>query len=88
MCLDGNVLLSLFGKNIIMKHLIEVDDSSHEGKNLIEFLKSLSRRHKYISLTENDFPSVKDSELVAEIKKGLKSGIADRNRVLRKMGLK
>ena len=71
-----------------MKHTVEINDNTKAGKNLLEFLKDLSKNNKFISVTENETASLKDEELIAEIKKGLKSGLADKNSVLKKLGLK
>ena len=36
-----------------MKHTVEINDNTKAGKNLIEFLKDLSKNNKYITSQKN-----------------------------------
>ena len=71
-----------------MKHIVEIDDSSNTGKHLLNLLKNLSETNQGI-----DFPSLADIEnkldqrLIKLMKEGEKSGLADKAKVLKKLGI-
>ncbi len=72
-----------------MKHIIEIDDRSETGKRLVRHLKSVAQRHKTINvLTRSSLQAKEDTSLARLINEGLKSGLTDRNRVLKKFGIK
>lgn len=67
-----------------MKHLIEIDDRNKTGKNLLSLLKTLSGKASGIDFITD---SVEDKELIRLMKVAIKSGIADKKSVLKKLGL-
>ena len=72
-----------------MKHIIEIDDKSESGKRIVRHLKSVAQRNKAVSiLTRSSLQAKEDAALARLIKEGLKSGLADKNRVLKKFGIK
>ena len=68
-----------------MKHFIEMDDRNKTGKNLLSLIKTLSSG----KASGIDFISdtVEDKELVRLMKTGVKSGLADKKSVLKKLGI-
>lgn len=72
-----------------MKHIIEIDDRSEMGKRIVRHLKSVAQRHKSVSiLASGALQAKEDAALARLINEGLKSGLADKNRVLKKFGIK
>ena len=67
-----------------MKHFIEIDDSNETGKNLVSLIKTLAEKGSGIDFIAD---IVEDKELVRLMKTGVKSGLADRERVLTKLGI-
>ncbi len=71
-----------------MKHIIEIDDQSKEGKKLIALLKSLKNKVGDIEfLTTGEIEEKEDDILARYIEEGLKSGFADQKEVMKKLGL-
>lgn len=70
-------------KTIEMKHFIEIDDRSKTGKNLLSIIKTLSGKASGIDVIS----AVEDKELVRLMKTGIKSGLADKKSVLKKLGI-
>lgn len=71
-----------------MKHIIKIDDNSKEGRNLVALLKSLKGKIGDIEfLTPEETEEKEDEVLAREIEEGLKSGNADKEKVLKKLGL-
>jgi len=66
-----------------MKHFIEIDDRSKTGKNLLSIIKTLSGKASGIDVIS----AVEDKELVRLMKTGIKSGLADKKSVLKKLGI-
>jgi len=69
-----------------MKYLFEIDDQNKTGKNLLALLKDLSKSANGIDYLSEE--EVEDRMLTLLIKKGIKSGIAPKKRVLVKLGIK
>ena len=67
-----------------MKHFIEIDDRKKTGKNLLSLIKSLSGKESGIDFISD---TVEDKELLRLINAGINSGIADKNSVLKKLGI-
>ena len=67
-----------------MKHFIEIDDRKKKGKNLLLLIKSLSGKESGIDFISD---TVEDKELLRLINAGINSGIADKNSVLKKLGI-
>ncbi|MCF8302069.1 MAG: hypothetical protein K9I94_02250 [Bacteroidales bacterium] len=75
-----------------MKHIIEIDDSTKRGKQLVEILKILSKKGEEIEFKSiNDIDTLleknEDESLGRMIEEGLESGIANKEEVLKKLGL-
>ena len=67
-----------------MKHFIEIDDRKKTGKNLLSLIKTLSGKESGIDFISD---TVEDKELARLINTGIKSGIADKESVLKKLGI-
>lgn len=67
-----------------MKHFIEIDDRKKTGKNLLSLIKSLSGKESGIDFISD---TVEDKELLRLINAGINSGIADKESVLKKLGI-
>ncbi len=67
-----------------MKHFIEIDDRKKTGKNLLSLIKTLSGKSSGIDFISN---TVEDKELVRLMNAGIKSGMADKKNVLKKLGI-
>lgn len=67
-----------------MKHFIEIDDRSKTGKNLLSLIKALSGKSSGIDFITS---TVEDKELVRLMRTGIKSGVADKKSVLKKLGI-
>ena len=65
-----------------MKHFIEIDDRNKTGKNLLSLIKTLSGKASGIDFISE---TVEDKELVSLMKAGIKSGLAHRKDVLKKL---
>ncbi len=72
-----------------MKHVVEIDDKSEAGKRLVRHLKSVAQRNKTVNiLTRSSLRAKEDDALARMINEGLKSGMTNKNRVLKKFGIK
>ena len=69
-----------------MKHLIILDDSTKAGASLLEIAKNVARLHKSIEIT-NQSDVLEDSIIGEMIEEGRKSGLADKAKVMAKLGL-
>lgn len=69
-----------------MRHLIEINDSSKAAKQLLDLIKTLSADIKGISFI--DLEEQEDKVLLGMMEEDKKSGLADKNKVLKKLGLK
>jgi hypothetical protein len=67
-----------------MKYFIEIDDRSKTGKNLLSLIKTLSGKEAGIDFIRD---TVEDKELVRLMKSGVKSGLADKKSVFKKLGI-
>jgi hypothetical protein len=67
-----------------MKHFIEIDDRNKTGKNLLSLIKTLSGKASGIDFISD---TVEDKELVRLMKTGIKSGMAEKKNVLKKLGI-
>ncbi len=65
-----------------MKHFIEIDDRNKTGKNLLSLIKTLSGKSSGIDLISS---TVEDKELVRLMQSGIKSGLAYKKSVLKKL---
>lgn len=71
-----------------MKYILEIDDSSDTGKHLIGLLKSVFSKKKGIRLlTETEIEEKEDALLGRMMEDGLKTGLANKEKVLRKLKL-
>jgi len=69
-----------------MRHLIEINDSTKAAKQLLDLIKTLSADIKGISFI--DLEEQEDKVLLEMMEEDKKSGLADKNKVLKKLGLK
>lgn len=67
-----------------MRHFIEINDSSPAAKQLLELIKTL--KIEGISLIDLDVQE--DRVFLSIMEEDKKSDIADKNKVLKKLGLK
>ena len=67
-----------------MKHFIEIDDTNKTGENLFCLIKTLSGKVSGIDFISD---TVEDKELVRLMRTGIKSGLADKKNVLKKLGI-
>jgi hypothetical protein len=69
-------------KQLIMKHLIEINDSSDTGKSLVNLLRQLAKQDSSISFPEKNIPEVEDPGLLEAMLKAKTSGEASEEEVL------
>lgn len=81
---DPNFVILPSPNNRGMKHFIEIDDSNKTGRNLLSLIKTLSGKESGIDFISD---TVEDKELVGLMKTGIRSGLADRKSVLKKLGI-
>lgn len=67
-----------------MKHFVEIDDKSKTGKTLLSLIKTLSEKETGIDIISD---TEEDKELVRLMREGIKSGLADKKSVLKKLGI-
>ena len=67
-----------------MKHFIEIDDCKKTGKNLLSLIKTLSGKESGIDFISD---TLEDKELARLINNGIMSGIAEKESVLKKLGI-
>lgn len=81
-----------------MKHIITIDDRSKIGRNLLELLRVLSKSSKAIDFLSSgvEMSEVEASEVLEDLQdaallklmdEGRKSGYADTEEVLKKLGI-
>jgi len=70
-----------------MKHLIVLDDSTKAGASLLEIAKNVARLNKSVEITTQS-DVLEDSIIGEMIEEGRKSGLANKAKVLAKLGLK
>ncbi|MCX8490447.1 MAG: hypothetical protein ORN54_05210 [Cyclobacteriaceae bacterium] len=66
-----------------MTYTLNINEKTKEGKSILAMLKLLAEKSESISVLEE----VEDKPLAKLIAEGRKSGLADTNRVMKKMGL-
>ncbi|MDP2388357.1 MAG: hypothetical protein Q8M29_18430 [Bacteroidota bacterium] len=71
-----------------MKHTIVIDDRTSMGKHLLALIKDLSETTKSVGFVKETVEAEEDAALAKMIKAGLKSGLADKKTVLKKLGIK
>ncbi len=72
-----------------MKYILEIDDKTKSAKSLIDFLRLYSASNKGIEfLSPKELEEKEDAILGKLIQKSLKSGLANKQTVLKKLGLK
>ena len=71
-----------------MKHIIAIDDRNALAKHLVNLLKSISKTNSSIGfLSESELEAAEDAALIKAMKQGLKSGIADKKTVFKKLNI-
>jgi hypothetical protein len=70
-----------------MKHLIVLDDSTKAGASLLEIAKNVARFHKSVEITKQT-DAIEDAILGEMIEEGRKTGLANKDHVLTRLGLK
>ena len=71
-----------------MKHTLVIDDRTAIGKHLLGIIKTIEANSKGIGfITETD-EAKEDAAIARMIKKGLQSGLANKDTVLKKLSLK
>jgi len=72
-----------------MKYILEIDDSTNVGQNLIGLIKALLKKDKGLNLfSEAEIEKREDALLGKMIHESMKSGLADNKKVLATLGLK
>jgi hypothetical protein len=69
-----------------MKHLIVLDDNTKAGASLLE-IANVAKLHKSIEITQQS-DAIEDAILGQMIEEGRQSGLASKEKVLAKLGLK
>lgn len=69
-----------------MKHTLIIDDSTSIGKHLLGIIKSIKANSKAVTFISEE--EAEDNAIAKMIDKGLKSGLANKSVVLKKLGLK
>ncbi|HLG35714.1 MAG TPA: hypothetical protein VI757_12600, partial [Bacteroidia bacterium] len=77
--------LTIFVKNISMKHFIQIDDKNKTAKQVLMLLRELSKTNTGVGFISAE--EVEDKVLLSLMKQGLRSGLADKKRVLKKLGI-
>ncbi len=71
-----------------MKHLIEIDDRTKAGETLFNLTRILSKEDNSIALLKHKIiEEMEDLELLKKMEISKKSGLADSEKVLKKLGL-
>jgi len=70
-----------------MKIYLKIEDKNPKAKILLRYLKSLSKTENYISFLDIGEEKKEDTILLYEMIKAKKTGMADKNTVLKKLGL-
>lgn len=66
-----------------MTYSVTIKENTKEGKSILAMLKLLSAKYDAVSVVEE----VEDKRLAKLVRAGRKSGLADTNQVMKKMGL-
>ncbi|HOY96509.1 MAG TPA: hypothetical protein PK509_12270 [Catalimonadaceae bacterium] len=70
-----------------MKHLIVLDDNTKAGASLLEIARNVAKLHKSVEITQQS-DAIEDAILGQMIEEGRQSGLANKEKVLAKLGLK
>lgn len=70
-----------------MKHLIVLDDRTKAGASVLEIARNVARLHKCVETTQQS-DALEDSIIGQMIEEGHQSGLADKAKVLAKLGIK
>jgi hypothetical protein len=71
-----------------MKHLIEIDDRTKAGETLLNLAEILSKKSKGIDLLRHEIiEEMEDLKLLGKMEVSRKTGLADTEEVLKKLGL-
>ncbi|MBC8488415.1 MAG: hypothetical protein H8D45_20500 [Bacteroidetes bacterium] len=71
-----------------MKHLIEIDDGTKAGETLLNLAEILSKKSKGIDLLRHEIiEEMEDLKLLRKMEDSRKTGLADTEEVLKKLGL-
>ena len=68
-----------------MKHFVQIDDKNKTGQQLLMLLRELSKTNKGVGFISAE--EVEDKVLLTLMKQGLRSGLANKKAVLKKLGL-
>ena len=68
-----------------MKHFIQIDDKNKTAKQVLMLLRELSKTNTGVGFISAE--EVEDKVLLSLMKQGLRSGLADKKRVLKKLGI-
>ena len=68
-----------------MKHFIQIDDKNKTAKQVLLLLRELSKTNAGVGFISAE--EVEDKILLTLMKQGLNSGLADKKRVLKKLGI-
>lgn len=69
-----------------MKHTLVIDDSTSIGKHLLGIIKSIKTSTKAVTFISEG--QAEENAIALMIDKGLKTGLANKNSVLKKLKLK
>lgn len=67
-----------------MKYIITIDDNTQAGSGLLEVAKSIAKVYKSVKVTKI---SEKDAWIASEITKSIKSGKANKQKVLSRFNI-
>jgi len=70
-----------------MKHLIVLDDNTKAGASLLEVARNVARFNKSVEITQQS-DALEDSIVGQMIEEGRQSGLANKAKVLAKLGIK
>ena len=71
-----------------MKHLVEIDDRTKAGETLLNLAEILSKKSKGIDLLRHEIiEEIEDLKLLRKMEASKKTGLADTEEVLKKLGL-
>ena len=71
-----------------MKHLVEIDDGTKAGETLLNLVEILSKKNKGIDLLRHEIiEEMEDLKLFKKMEDSRKTGLADTEEVLKKLGL-
>jgi len=70
-----------------MKHLIVLDDNTKAGASLLEIARNVAKLNKSVEITQQS-DAIEDAIIGQMIEEGRQSGLANKENVLAKLGLK